>query len=408
MDSNKRLKEKYQLMKNWVDQLAGYPVNADFDYSRIYQFLEMPMNNVGDPAASTNYQLNTHEFEREVLEFVAKLYGMAEDYWGYITNGGSEGNLCALHIARDLYPDAMVYFSEHSHYSVEKAVRITRSNSELIPVLDSGELDYDALEKSLRQNKDKPAILMLNYGTTMTGAIDDLRQVKSIINKLAIKDYYIHLDAALHGMIVPFTESELKVSLQDFDSLAISGHKLIGSPLPCGIFLTKQSIIDSQQNFIEYVQINDATITGSRNAITPLILWLGIFAQDKAALKEKALATLANADYAVAQLKAVGIAAWANPVSPIVVFPKPSEAMIRKWQLAPYQKMAHIVCMPHFDEKHIDAFVADMKREQLGEAISLNDRGGEVQSYFERNKKWLSAVGLIAGTVAATSLFMTD
>ncbi|SHL30149.1 hypothetical protein [Chryseobacterium contaminans] len=36
--------------------------------------------------------MNTHSFEREVIDFFAHLFNAQENnYWGYITNGGSEG-----------------------------------------------------------------------------------------------------------------------------------------------------------------------------------------------------------------------------------------------------------------------------------------------------------------------------
>ena len=272
----KRLNQKYQTLKDMVSQFAGYPTNAAFDYSALYPFFEMPLNNVGDATQSSNYHLNTHEFENEVVSFVAELYGNKERHWGYITNGGSEGNLCGLHIARHRYPDGVVYHSEHSHYSIPKAIEITRSHSVVLPVLDNGEMDYDALAEALKQHPGKPAIIMANLGTTMTGAIDDVHRIRAILQQQKVKDCYIHCDGALHGLILPFCDLQPPIQMAEFDSLSISGHKFIGSPIPCGIFITHQHIIESQQRYIEYVRISDSTLTGSRNAITPLILWYAI------------------------------------------------------------------------------------------------------------------------------------
>lgn len=36
-------------------------------------FLKLPLNNIGDPYVPTNYHINTHEFEREVIEIFKKL-----------------------------------------------------------------------------------------------------------------------------------------------------------------------------------------------------------------------------------------------------------------------------------------------------------------------------------------------
>jgi hypothetical protein len=43
--------------------------------------------------------------------------------------------------------------------------------------LPSGEIDYNDLRKHLLANKDKPAILNVNIGTTVKGAVDDIDKV---------------------------------------------------------------------------------------------------------------------------------------------------------------------------------------------------------------------------------------
>ena len=56
-----------------------------------------------------SYMLNSYEFELCVLEWYAKLWEIEKnEYWGYVTNGGTEGNLYAMlvgwvgvHLARD-------------------------------------------------------------------------------------------------------------------------------------------------------------------------------------------------------------------------------------------------------------------------------------------------------------------
>ncbi|SHM72078.1 PLP-dependent aminotransferase family protein [Chryseobacterium polytrichastri] len=102
--------------------LLGYPCTIDFDYSLLSKFLKYPVNNVGDAYYSGGtYQINTHTFEREVNDFFAQMFNApSEDYWGYITNGSTEGNLYGLYLARQLYPLGIVNFSEDSHYSIQK------------------------------------------------------------------------------------------------------------------------------------------------------------------------------------------------------------------------------------------------------------------------------------------------
>ena len=80
----------------------GYPVAFDFDYSDLLPFLSFSLNNAGDPFMPMTYLLNSHEFEQEVVAFFAKLARAPEDqWWGYVTNGSTEGNLYGLYLARE-------------------------------------------------------------------------------------------------------------------------------------------------------------------------------------------------------------------------------------------------------------------------------------------------------------------
>jgi len=97
----------------------GYPIAQDFDYAELYPLLKLPLNNVGDPFMESTYDLNSRSIELEVLQFFAKLFNApVNNWWGYITNGGSEGNLYGLYVARELYPNGIVYYSEATHYSI--------------------------------------------------------------------------------------------------------------------------------------------------------------------------------------------------------------------------------------------------------------------------------------------------
>lgn len=357
------LDKKHQQLAYLCRRLLGYPCNARFNYKNLAPFFDYPLNNVGDPFSECNYQVNTHEFEREVIAYVAKLYGQLSDYWGYVSLGGTEGNILGVHLGRLHYPNGYVYYSQHSHYSITKAINLTRSHAIEIAVQDNGEINYSTLTAALVKNKEAPAIIVANIGTTMTGAIDDLAAIKSCLKEANIQEYHIHCDAALHGMILPFRNSPKMFTLSDIDSLTISGHKLIGSPLPCGIFLCKASTIKSFSEHIDYIHTADLTLSGSRSGLTPLILWQKFFKNND--LNILAQAVIEKADYAVHALQKLNIDAWRNEDSPIVVFPKPSKKIIKKWQLAQQNNIAHIVTLSHVSERLIDTFVKDLHLDSL-------------------------------------------
>ncbi|KAL0360375.1 UNVERIFIED_CONTAM: Serine decarboxylase [Sesamum radiatum] len=72
----------------------GYPYNLDFDYGALAQLQHFSINNLGDPFIESNYGVHSRQFEVGVLDWFARLWEIEKnDYWGYITNCGTEGNL---------------------------------------------------------------------------------------------------------------------------------------------------------------------------------------------------------------------------------------------------------------------------------------------------------------------------
>jgi len=357
-----RLDDLYRDIQKQVTTFAGYPVTADFDYRELFRFLFYPLNNVGDPFASCIYHMHTREFECEVLEWFAELtHAPEENWWGYVTNGGTEGNLYGLYLARELYPEGMVYFSQDTHYSVSKNLRLLRMQHIMIRSLSTGEMDYEDLHETLRIHRDVPPIIFANIGTTMREGVDDVERIQWILKDLAIAESYIHADAALCGMTLPFIESAPRFDFStDIQSLSISGHKLIGAPIPCGVVLALKQNVDRIARSIEYVGTLDTTITGSRNAITPLMLWYAIRSRGTEGFEKIVNDCIQRAEYAVERLKEIGVAAWRNPHAITVVFPKPTPGILEKWQLAVQGNFAHIMVMPHVTREKIDQLAADI------------------------------------------------
>ena len=106
----------------------------------------------------------------------------------------------------------------------------------------------------------------------------------------------------------------------------------------------------------------DTTISGSRNAISPLFLWYAINQKGKSGFRRMIQNCISVADYAVDRFNQVGIKAWRHKNSVTVVFPKMAENILKKWQIAVHRDIAHIVTMPNISKSQIDVFVDDMVR----------------------------------------------
>jgi len=359
----KRLKDFYKRLEEEKKTFVGYPVNSSFDYSGLFNFLSIPLNNVGDPFCSGYYGLDSREFEVEVLEWFAELYQAPKDnYWGYVTNGGTEGNLYGLYLARELYPKGVVYYSQDTHYSASKNIRVLNMDHVMIKSRLNGEMDYKDLRSMMSTWRSAPPIIFANMGTTMREGFDNIEEIKKVLKDLAIPEYYIHVDAALGGMTLPFIDD---APLFDFttgvQSVSISGHKLIGSPIPCGIVLALKSNVGRVSRAVEYVGSLDSTISGSRNGFTPLILWYAIKKYGFNGFKKVIRGCVRTAEYAVTELNNAGIKAWKNDYSITVVFPRPRESLVKKWKLAVQDDIAHVICMPQVDRRVVDEIIYDLK-----------------------------------------------
>ena len=362
-----RLTELLEKIKDDEKYQVGYPSNQSFDYSPLIPFLSHRLNNIGDPFHQTNYRANTHQFEREVILHFAQLMGLdPEDAWGYVTSGGTEGNMYGLYLARELHPEGMLYFSEEAHYSILKIARVLNMPHTTVKRQANGEINYDDLRDMITVHQGRPAIILATIGTTMRGAVDDIPAIQQTVDDLNIGEHYIHADAALSGMILPYVDDPQPFGFDaGIDSISISGHKLIGAPLPCGIVLTRKHLVETLGRAVELVGVNDTTLSGSRNGLTPLMLWYAINRHGEDGWRETVRGMLDTAEYAVQRFNEHGINAWRHQNSPTVVFDRPSQEVFDRWQIAPEGDVAHIITMPHVDFETIDQLVADCSSPRL-------------------------------------------
>ncbi len=357
-----RLKALQDKLDGMLHESMGYPVAFDFDYSELAPFLAYSLNNVGDPFSPMTYRLNTHDFEREVLGYFAELTRAPEDeWWGYVTNGSTEGNLYGLYLARELHPECIVYFSQDSHYSVAKNLHFLGMRNIMIRAQPNGEIDYADLEETIRIRRDATPVIFANIGTTMKEGRDDLATIYGIFDRLALETHYVHCDAALCGGYAAYLEPRPSWDFADgADSISISGHKFIGAPIPCGVALAKKANVDRIAHAIAYIGGRDTTISGSRSGFSPLMMWYALRKLGKAGLVKRLQHCLDTASYAEQRFKRAGILAWRNPNAITVVFARPAEEIISKWQLATQGDSSHIICMPHINKQQVDALIADI------------------------------------------------
>ena len=192
--------------------------------------------------------------ERRVVRWLTDLCGYDENAGGNLTSGGMMANFIGLKVGRDAVTrdraqyDGVrdrwaVYVSEERHVSIDKAVDcigLGRNALRALPTDSAFQLRLDALEEAIEQDKKngiRPMCIVALFGTTNTGAVDDIGELRRIADR---EGMWLHADAAYGGGMLlshewPMRERGLGLA----DSITIDPHKWFYAPLDAGAVLVK-------------------------------------------------------------------------------------------------------------------------------------------------------------------------
>jgi len=358
----------------------GYPFNHSVSMKAYDQWLvdrglsDLTLINVGDPFKQDWDMLHTDVFERKVLDFWARHYGFENNYWGVITNGGTDGNMHGIYFGRKLLEAEtgmapIVYVSEEAHYSVKKLADIQNLEERVIKALPAGHMDTAELERQL--DPSRPALIVIAVGGTFKSAVDDQEAVNAVIDRVRPRAVYRHVDMALMGGYLPFLSNQEARDIVDvrkmcFDSLAVSGHKFISLNEPCGVFICKREILEKTQSTpISYLSDRVIpTISCSRSGFAALKMFWRITTTTESGFRKQAEHALAMTDYLRERLEEIGYFTLVNPFANTVCFTRPPDDIVHKYALAcidspEFGKLSHAVVMQYFTPELIDRFVEE-------------------------------------------------
>jgi aromatic-L-amino-acid/L-tryptophan decarboxylase len=205
------------------------------------------------------------QVELLVLDWFKQFLGYPVEASGILTGGGSEANLTALVVAREKLPfddrqRAVLYSSEHRHWSVDRAAKIIGLRPDQIrPVQCDAEfrLDVDALRDAIADDEHAgrlPWCVLATAGTTNTGSIDPLGAIADLCTA---RDLWLHVDAA-YGWPMALTAEgrRLLAGIERADSITLDPHKWFAQPFEAGCLLVHRGDL-LQQTFMmrpEYMQ----------------------------------------------------------------------------------------------------------------------------------------------------------
>lgn len=192
--------------------------------------------------------------ERRTVRWLTDLAGFDENAGGNLTSGGTMANFIGLKLARDwasadraqhegVRDRWAVYTSEERHVSVDKAVDAVGAGREAlraIPTNDAFQIRIDALEEAIAADRARgihPMCIVAMGGSTNTGAVDPLRELRRIASREVA---WLHVDAAYGGgMLLSEKHPGLLADLSAADSVVLDPHKWFFAPLDVGAILVR-------------------------------------------------------------------------------------------------------------------------------------------------------------------------
>lgn len=240
-----------------------FPNTMNICHPRFFAFVPGPSNFVSVMADTLAAGFNVFNgswlggsgaaaMELAVVDWLRQWCGFPEQAGGLFVSGGSMANLTALVAARhsklgDRTAGAVIYYSDQTHSSVDRALRVIGFMPDQIRRIPSDPeycLSVAALAREIEKDRAaglRPFAVIANAGTTNTGAIDPLREIAGLCR---VEDLWMHVDGA-YGAAVVISERGRRLldGIALADSLSFDPHKWLFQTIECGCVLLRDAAL---------------------------------------------------------------------------------------------------------------------------------------------------------------------
>ena len=273
-----------------------------------------------------------------------------------------------------------------------------------------GTVDVCALEKLVDffSSRKHPIVVVFNYGATVKCACDEVKcagdrlvailKKNNMYERLQIsssdpsecevkRGFWFHVDGAFSAAYMPFLEMAYRngltntkpASVFDFrlhyiSSIVVSGHKYIGIPWPCGIYLVRNVGLVTVWNYL-YNESYDTTVALSRNAHSALLLWSFIAKNSYDVQVSSILECVRVVEYAVERFRKLqqtlnkDLFNMHSSPSLSIVFRRPNDDIVEKYTLScsslfidcKEKVIAQIYVVPHVTIAKVDMLISDLE-----------------------------------------------
>jgi len=212
--------------------------------------------NLGDP----NIFKGTREIEKRFIFFIQNLLNAPPSAGGLIVSGGTEGNITAMWVAKQLSHNQEIIIPASAHFSFQKIATLMDMKLKLIPLTKEFHMDASQVKKKISAGT---AAIVGIAGSTDLGVIDPIREIGDLCEEEHI---FLHVDAAYGGFIIPFLQ-ELGYHLPRFDftvngvsSICLDAHKMGYAAIPLGTLVIRDS------SWLDEISVESRCVSSEKQA----------------------------------------------------------------------------------------------------------------------------------------------
>lgn len=327
-------------------------------------FMRFLESNLGD----TGIFRGSKQIEELAVKEIGGLLGCGEAS-GFIVSGGTEANLLALWVARELSKKREVIVPESAHFSFDKAAGVLGLRLVRARVGKGGSVEAEDVERRLSS---RTSAIVGVAGSTEYGAVDNMASLARIAEE---ENIHLHVDAAFGGFVIPFLR-ELGYSLPEFDfslagvsSITVDPHKMGLVPVPTGCILFRKAwqlrSIESIAPYLierrQYTLLGTRTGAGAASALA-MLKHLG-----KKGYREVVKQCMEVTEHLYSKIASLGFKVLEPKMNLLVFSPPQVEEVARRlsargWRISRTRRgELRLVIMPHVTFEKAEEFIEDLK-----------------------------------------------
>jgi aromatic-L-amino-acid/L-tryptophan decarboxylase len=272
------------------------------------------------------------ELEEVVVDWMRQMVGLSGAWSGVIQDTASTSTLVALICARERATEyalvrgglqaeprpLVIYASEQSHSSVEKAALLAgfgRANVRVLPTDERYAMRVDALAAAVADDLTQgraPCAVVATTGTTTSTALDPVEAIAEVARRHGL---WLHVDAAMAGSAMILAECRwMWQGIEGADSIVLNPHKWLGVAFDSSLYYVRdpQHLVRVMSTNPSYLQSTvDSLVKNLRDWGIPLgrrfralKLWCMLREQGVEGLQARLRRDMANAQWLAEQVAA--------------------------------------------------------------------------------------------------------